>query len=75
MKQSGVPWIGEIPEHWELRRLRFIFNIKKNIAGKLGFDVLSITQRGIVIKILKATMDNCRWTIQSISWLKSATLQ
>jgi len=24
MKPSGVEWIGEIPEHWNLKRLRFI---------------------------------------------------
>jgi type I restriction enzyme S subunit len=22
LKPSGIPWLGEIPEHWELRRLR-----------------------------------------------------
>ena len=22
MKDSGIPWIGEIPEHWEVRSLR-----------------------------------------------------
>lgn len=26
MKDSGTPWIGEIPAHWELKRLRFIVN-------------------------------------------------
>jgi type I restriction enzyme, S subunit len=24
MKDSGVEWIGEIPEHWEVKRLKFI---------------------------------------------------
>lgn len=24
MKDSGVPWIGEIPEHWEVRKTRFL---------------------------------------------------
>jgi type I restriction enzyme, S subunit len=23
MKDSGIPWIGEIPQHWEVRRLKF----------------------------------------------------
>ena len=22
MKDSGVPWLGEVPEHWEARRLK-----------------------------------------------------
>ena len=24
-KDSGVSWIGEIPEHWEVRRMKFLF--------------------------------------------------
>src|SRR5690606_27407665 len=28
-KDSGVEWIGEIPEHWEVRRLRNIFKFSK----------------------------------------------
>ena len=26
MKDSGVEWIGEIPEHWEVRKLKHITN-------------------------------------------------
>ena len=26
MKPSGVGWIGDIPEHWEVRRLKFVLN-------------------------------------------------
>ena len=25
LKDSGVPWLGEVPEHWEARRLKYIF--------------------------------------------------
>ncbi len=25
MKHSGVPWLGEVPEHWEVRRLKQAF--------------------------------------------------
>jgi len=49
-KPSGVEWLGEIPEHWEVVRLKYLFTILKRIAGKLGFDVLSITQTGIKVK-------------------------
>lgn len=49
-KDSGVEWLGKIPEHWELKRLKFVFEIKKRIAGELGHKVLSITQKGIKIK-------------------------
>ena len=26
MKDSGVDWIGEIPEHWKLRPIKYLFN-------------------------------------------------
>ncbi|MCT7622415.1 restriction endonuclease subunit S [Aliarcobacter butzleri] len=26
MKDSGVEWLGEIPEHWEVSKLRFLFS-------------------------------------------------
>ena len=26
MKNSGVDWIGDIPEHWEVKKLKFIFD-------------------------------------------------
>jgi type I restriction enzyme S subunit len=24
LKDSGIPWLGEIPEHWEVRRLKYL---------------------------------------------------
>lgn len=27
LKDSGVEWIGEIPEHWEVKRLKYIANL------------------------------------------------
>ena len=32
MKDSGVEWIGEIPEHWDLSRFRNIFNLSKGLT-------------------------------------------
>ena len=26
-KDSGIEWIGEIPEHWEVKKLKFLFDI------------------------------------------------
>jgi type I restriction enzyme S subunit len=45
-----VEWLGEVPEHWDVKRVRRIFEIKKRIAGELGFDILSITQQGIKVR-------------------------
>lgn len=31
MKDSGIPWIGEIPEHWEVRRFSNMINVGKGL--------------------------------------------
>ncbi len=50
MRDSGVEWIGKIPEGWSIVRLKELFKIKKEIAGIDGYDILSVTQNGIIIK-------------------------
>lgn len=50
MKNSGNIWFGSIPEDWEVKRLKYVFRIRKRIAGKEGYTILSITQKGIVPK-------------------------
>lgn len=32
MKDSGIEWLGEIPEHWEVKRLRFIGKCQNGIS-------------------------------------------
>lgn len=34
MKDSGIPWIGEIPEDWEVRRLKYLIWLKSGYAFK-----------------------------------------
>lgn len=51
---SGINWLGGIPSNWSISRLKYIFIIRKRIAGKLGFNVLSITQKGIKVKDIES---------------------
>ena len=51
-KESGSIWFGKIPVEWNIKKLKYQFHIKKDIAGEEGHTVLSITQRGIVPKDL-----------------------
>lgn len=50
MKDSGVEWIREIPDGWKVAKTKYLFRILKRIAGQEGFDVISITQKGLKIK-------------------------
>jgi type I restriction enzyme S subunit len=50
MKDSGVEWLGEVPAHWELRRLRWLFRPAKR-QGHVGKDVLSVYRDyGVITK-------------------------
>ena len=38
MKNSGVDWIGEIPAHWEVKRLKDVAYLYSGLTGKAGDD-------------------------------------
>nr|WP_321373103.1 restriction endonuclease subunit S [uncultured Bacteroides sp.] len=50
-KDSGVEWLGEIPEHWEiLPGLRFIFENKDRNKGMIRNTVLSLSYGNIRVR-------------------------
>ena len=53
-KNSGVEWLGDVPKHWDVKPNKYVFKIQKRIAGTLGFNVLSITQKGLKIKDIES---------------------
>lgn len=54
MKDSGIEWLREIPVGWKITPIKHLFYISKTIAGRTGFDVLSITQQGLKVKDIKS---------------------
>ena len=48
MKDSGVKWIGMIPEHWKIRKMKFVFK-ERSEKGYPNEPVLSATQSNGVI--------------------------
>ena len=48
MKNSGISWVGEIPQDWEIQRNKYIFKIKKGIVlPTKSYQLLSLTTNGI----------------------------
>ncbi len=33
LKPSGIPWLGDIPQHWEVRQLRHMGRLHKGVGG------------------------------------------
>lgn len=48
-KTDDCVW-EEIPENWHLKDIKYLFEIVKRIAGAEGYDILSVTQKGLKIK-------------------------
>lgn len=47
-KESGLPWVEQIPEHWKVLPNRAIFE-ERNTKGMDGEDLLSVTiKRGVI---------------------------
>ena len=43
MKDSGVEWIGEVPEHWEIMRAKFLFNEIDDRSNTGDEELLSVS--------------------------------
>ncbi len=56
MKDSGVEWLGEVPEHWEVKPNRAILILKKDIVGERSsfMVLLSLTLNGVKIRDIES---------------------
>ncbi|MGD9623988.1 MAG: restriction endonuclease subunit S [Arcobacter sp.] len=47
-KDSEINWLGNLPSHWKLVRIKHLFKISKKYSTDKKPNVLSLTQKGIV---------------------------
>lgn len=47
-KDSGVEWLGEIPAHWNIKRLGQFFDERREKVSDKDYPALSVTMQGIV---------------------------
>ena len=53
MRDSGIEWIGQIPEHWEVMpHKRVMHKIKEIQEVYNGEKILSLTMRGVIVRDL-----------------------
>jgi type I restriction enzyme S subunit len=57
-KDSGVEWLGEIPEGWEITRLSTRFIERKEKVSDKDFEPLSVTKNGVVHQLDSAAKSN-----------------
>ena len=49
MKDSGIPWIGKIPSHWEVRRNKYLFKEEDEKNLDLSFQLLTFSRKKGII--------------------------
>ena len=55
MKDSGIDWIGQVPEGWEITKHKYIMTKVKEICAHYeGQDILSLTRQGIVVRDIES---------------------
>ena len=47
-RASGAEWLGEVPEHWEVQRIGYYFEERREKVSDKAFAALSVTKNGIV---------------------------
>ena len=46
-KDSGISWIGEIPEHWEVKKIGSLFVERREKVSDKDYPALSVSKQGI----------------------------
>lgn len=47
MKDSGIPWIGMIPKHWDVVKISQLFRERKEKVSDKDYPALSVSKQGI----------------------------
>ena len=52
---SGVAWLGDVPEHWEVVPNRSLLKLEKEVVGSKATDytLLSLTKQGVIARDLE----------------------
>ena len=48
MKETNIPWIGQVPEDWSITKIGTEFKLRNNKVDDISFPPLSVTKQGIV---------------------------
>jgi len=55
VKDSGIEWVGEVPEHWNIMPNKYVMHKIKQINPIYkGEDILSLTMNGVIVRDLEA---------------------
>lgn len=69
-KESGISWIGEIPEHWEVKKMRELIDFFSD-KGYPNETLLSVVrERGVIIRNTESKEENHNYIPNDLSGYK-----
>lgn len=48
MRDSGIPWLGQIPAHWKVEKIKAHFRERRNKVSDKDYPALSVAKIGVV---------------------------
>lgn len=58
MKDSGIPWVGKIPECWKVGRIGGLYELRNQKVSDKDFMPLSVTMKGVLPQLETAAKTN-----------------
>lgn len=57
-KDSGIAWIGEIPEHWKVKKLGHLYIPRNEKVSDQDYPALSVTMQGVLLQLENVAKTN-----------------
>ncbi|WP_301017647.1 restriction endonuclease subunit S [Thiothrix sp.] len=71
MKDSGVEWLGEVPEYWVVTRAKFLFDLIT--SGSRGWAEFYADEGALFFRIANLTRDTIEPKLESIQYVNPPT--
>lgn len=75
MKESGIEWVGLIPDTWSVIPNKYVMHKEKNLCGKwTGEDVMSLTMNGVIVRDLQNPTGKMPATFDGYQYIEDGDL-
>ena len=66
MKATNIPWIKEIPEHWEMSKISSHFRQRNEKVSDKDYPALSVSKQGVTPQLDNVTLSNAEGTSRKL---------
>lgn len=75
MKESGIEWVGLIPDTWSVIPNKYVMHKEKNLCKKwTGEEVMSLTMNGVIVRDLQNPTGKMPATFDGYQYIEDGDL-